>query len=154
MDICLESQTDSIIADLGYVVQTRNAYKTYKKFGWKSSFMKYKKEALEEIKNKDKSVRNQCRQDLKASKSETAISVQKFPETQMELSSFDNIDQNLTIVDQKCNFHSKKKSMVPISLTKIDLNIKNEPNGQNTDRPQNRSHSPKILNPIKTDRDL
>ena len=61
MDVCFESQTDSIIADLGYVVQTKNAYKTYKKSGWKSSFMKYKKSAIEDQNIIDKKLRDQCR---------------------------------------------------------------------------------------------
>ena len=47
MDVCLDYQVESIIQDLGYLAQTKNAFKTYKESGWKSTFMKYKNEALE-----------------------------------------------------------------------------------------------------------
>ena len=47
MDVCLDYQVESIIQDLGYLAQTKNAFKTYKESGWKSTFMKYRNEALE-----------------------------------------------------------------------------------------------------------
>ena len=109
-----KQEIDGVIEDLSKVCATENAHVTYKQAGWKSTFMKYKNEAIAQKRLEDQRLRDICERELYGGSQETNRNFFKAklrgdenePQPERTLETTLNIEsvQNLGIDNLNLNF--------------------------------------------------